>query len=294
MRQINLILFAFALSLNACSFDRYFYYPNRVLYHDPERMNLEYELVNYPSLNGKLLYGFLFRTKLAPQGTIVHFHGNYGNMTNHFPLALFLVDEGFDVLCFDYQGYGASEGRTSREMTIQDGVATVRYARDHLRNSSTGVAVFGQSLGGAIGIVVAAQEPYVRGAVIEATFTSYRRMSKTVLRRSVFGYPVSWILSPFIGHRYNPEDFVAEISPRPLLFVHGGADRIVPLEMSEQLYAKAREPKTLWIIPGAEHLQCHRKAGKNYASTLARFFRDAMAAPVVAHHDHKAEINASR
>lgn len=294
MKQIKLLLLAFLLSLNGCGLDRYFYYPNRVLYHDPEQLKLDYTLVDYPSLNGKKLYGFFFRTPLKPRGTIVHFHGNYGNMTNHFPMALFLLDEGFDVLSFDYQGYGGSEGRTTRENTIQDGVATVRYARDHLRNPETGVAVWGQSLGGAVGLVVTAQESFVKGAVIEAAFTSYRRMSRTVLQRHWFLYPISWVLTPFIGHRYDPEHYAARVSPRPLLFVHGDADRIVPVEMSQQLYAKAKEPKTLWIVPGADHLQCNRKGGKAYTSKLAGFFTEVMTSTAPAHQDHKAETSASR
>src|SRR5580704_2585746 len=146
MRKINLCLMGFLLVLSACVPQRFFYYPNRVLYVDPDRIGLHPELVRYPSLNGKELTALYFKTDQKPKGTIVHFHGNFGNVSNHFPLALFLLKNGFDVLAFDYEGYGASAGKPTPKNLVDDGIASVRYAQAHLRDPATGVAVFGQSL----------------------------------------------------------------------------------------------------------------------------------------------------
>jgi len=46
---------------------------------------------------------------------------------------------------------------------------------------------------------------------------------------------------------------VAELAPRPLLLVHGTADTILPHESSEAIYERAREPKTLRLLAGADH-----------------------------------------
>lgn len=277
MRQIKWVLPIVFLGLQGCSIERFFYYPNKTEYNHPQAFKTDYTFVKYPSLNGKTLYALYFRTPKKPLGTIVHFHGNFGNLTNHFPLALFLLNEGFDVLSFDYQGYGISEGRPNRKKSIEDGIATVRYAQENLRDPSTGVAILGQSLGGAVGLVVAAKHPLVRGAVIEAAFTSYRQMTKTVLRRSFLSYPFSWILPYTLGKTYDPNRIVQDISPRPLFFIHGDADKIVPLNMSQELFATAKEPKTLWVIPGAGHLQCSRKAPEEYSKRVSEFFREAIA-----------------
>ncbi|MFA5976197.1 MAG: alpha/beta hydrolase [Elusimicrobiota bacterium] len=276
MRQWFVFLLICLLTLGGCSPQRFFYYPNQVLYNDPDRLRLDYSLVEYPSLNGHKLYGFFFRTPGKPLGTIVHFHGNYGNMTNHFPLTIFLLKEGFDVLSFDYQGYGESEGAPDQKNTIEDGLATVRYAQEHLRDKQTGVAILGQSLGGAIGIVVCAKEPLVRAAVIEASFTSYRQMSRVVLRRHWFTTPISWVLPFFLSKKNDPLVYVDRIAPRPLFFIHGEADQIVPSAMSQTLYAKASESKKLWIIPHAKHLECRRVGGRNYDQRVGDFFREAL------------------
>ena len=175
-RQILFCLLGSLIVLTGCSVQSFFYYPNRNLYADPAAAGVPYDILEYPSLNGKKLYALSFKTDQLPKGTIVHFHGNFANVSNHFPLAPFPLKQGFDKISFDYQGYGASEGTPNSVTTVEDGVATVRYAQAHLRNPKTGVAVFGQSLGGAIAIVVAAKEPLVRGAVIESAFASYKSM----------------------------------------------------------------------------------------------------------------------
>jgi uncharacterized protein len=261
--------------LTGCSPQNLFYYPNRTLYADPAALGLSYDTVQYPSLNGKMLWGVFMPAPQAPKGTVVHFHGNYGNISNHFPLSVFLVKNGFDVLIFDYQGYGASKGRPSPKNIVEDGIATIRYAQAHLRNPQTGVVVFGQSLGGAAAIVAVTKEPAVKAVVIEAAFSSYSAMAKAALRRSAWTWIFSWIAPVFLSHRYDPDDYAAAISPRPVLFIHGDKDGVVPVRMSRELYEKAGEPKRLWIIEGAGHLE-HRKMGKLYSDTVVDFFTQAL------------------
>lgn len=262
--------------LQACSVQRFFYYPNRNLYVDPERMGLPYEVVHYPSQNGKILYGVYFPSVGPAKGTIVHFHGNYGNISNHFPLALFLVRGGFNVLAFDYEGYGASEGKPTPEHLLEDGIASVHYAQE--RDKTLKIGVFGQSLGGTTAIQVAAKEPRVQAAVIEAAFSGQRRMARVVLGRSVLTWPLYPIVPWFLTTRYDALKAVAGISPRPLFLIHGDADRIVPVTMSQDLYAAAQEPKTLWIVPGAGHLECVKSA--DYKDRIIAFFAKALQKPV--------------
>ncbi|WP_019586111.1 alpha/beta hydrolase [Deinococcus apachensis] len=46
---------------------------------------------------------------------------------------------------------------------------------------------------------------------------------------------------------------VAELSPRSLLLLHGGADEILPDSCSRLLYGRAGEPKELHLYPGCGH-----------------------------------------
>jgi fermentation-respiration switch protein FrsA (DUF1100 family) len=110
---------------------------------------------------------------------------------------------------------------------------------------------------------------------LQAAFSGYRAMGSTVVGRHVWTWPL-YVMMPFLGRRYDAIRYVAKISPRPVLFIHGDRDTIVPIEMSRKLYAAAREPKSLWIIEGAGHLQCRAKAGATYETRVGDFFTEAL------------------
>ena len=235
-------------------------------------------MVFFPSENGKKLFGLLFRTKQDhPKGIVVHFHGNFGNVSNHFIGATFMLDHGFDVLVFDYEGFGGSEGRPSPARTVGDGMAALKLAAALDRNPQGGVVVLAQSLGGAIAIPAIARERFVRAAVIQSTFPNYRMIARDVLKRSW----ITWILYPIYPQllytRYEPARWVTKLPPIPLLFIHGDRDNVVPMKMTKILYDRAHEPKELWIVPGAGHNSLRQEAGDEYDRRVADFFSKAVA-----------------
>lgn len=259
-----------------CAPTRLFYFPNNVLYLEPKSFSIAYDILRYPSLNGKMITALAFKTDLPCKGTVIHFHGNFGNVSNHFPQSYYLVRHGFDVMIFDYQGYGGSDGKPTPKNIIEDGIATVRYAQEHNRNPAGGVAVLGQSLGGAVGIVVTAQEKIVKAAIIESTFWSYRSIARHAIGRMFIFWPLYPFYPLFLPTQYDPARFVDEISPRPLMFIHGDKDKIIPLKMSQKLFAKAKEPKELIVIKGAEHLRCRQVGEKELEEKMANFFTKAL------------------
>jgi fermentation-respiration switch protein FrsA (DUF1100 family) len=46
---------------------------------------------------------------------------------------------------------------------------------------------------------------------------------------------------------------VAKLSPKPLLLVHGEADEVLPASCSQDIYARAGDPKELILYPGCLH-----------------------------------------
>ena len=267
------------LFLSSCSPHTFFYYPNNVLYVEPHHLGLSYEEVFFPSKDGTRIWGLLFRTKQEPKGIVVHFHGNFGNVSNHFMGATFLLDHGFDVLVFDYEGFGGSSGRPTPARTVADGEAAIELAAALDRNPKGGVVVLAQSLGGAVAIPAIAHEPFVRAAVIQSTFPNYRVMARDVLKRSW----LLWVLYPIypqlLWTRYEPLAWIKKLPPIPLLFIHGDDDHVVPMKMTKILYKQANQPKELWIVPGAGHNRLRQEAGDVYDRRVADFFSKALGFP---------------
>ena len=122
--------------------------------------------------------------------------------------------------------------------------------------------VFGQSLGGtnAIAVVGAGNKAGVRAVAIESTFSSYSSIANDKL-------PGAGIL---VSNRYSARRFVAQISPIPLLLMHGTTDQVIPAKHSQILFELAQEPKQLILIPNGTHLGLSGLGG--YETQLLDFF----------------------
>lgn len=82
-------------------------------------------------------------------------------------------------------------------------------------------------------------------------------LSEKVLEEAVRAFPKAFFrLSLESAEKiieFRPEEVVERISPRAILFIHAGEDDLVPRVESEGMYARAREPKRLVILPGVPH-----------------------------------------
>jgi fermentation-respiration switch protein FrsA (DUF1100 family) len=177
--------------------------------------------------------------------TLIFFHGNGGNLSHRGPLiARMRADLGVNVFIFDYQGYGQSRGRPSEQATAADARAALSYLHSRPDVDPARIVYYGESLGGAVAISLAAESPPA-GMVIQSSFTSIADMTRRL-------YPALGFLLPFASMRYDSLRTISNLSV-PLLFVHGGADTLVPPEHGQRLFDAANEPKRLLVVPSANH-----------------------------------------
>ena len=251
-------LFGVALMVNGCA-NGLFYYPDSRVYSTPAGAGQPYQDVWFTSRDGTQLHGwFIPATTQSPAlGTVVHFHGNAQNMTAHYSFVSWLPAEGFNVFVFDYRGYGDSANKKpTRQGTFEDGVAALAHVRGRADVDPQRVILYGQSLGGSLALSVAGEThpAGVRGVIAESAFSSYRGAAGDgVGANSSLGAllrPLAWLL---VSGGHNPEAVVNEISPVPLLLIHGTADTVVSYRHAEILFKKARQPKQLLTMPGTGH-----------------------------------------
>jgi uncharacterized protein len=81
----------------------------------------------------------------------------------------------------------------------------------------------------------------------------------------------SWTLTTPLSFMNMPIlTYIAEISPRPVLLIHG--EKAHSRYFSETAYAAAAEPKELMIIPGANHTDLYDKVGLIPFDRIEQFF----------------------
>ncbi|MHC4443618.1 MAG: alpha/beta hydrolase [Planctomycetota bacterium] len=236
--------------------DSVFYYPNRVKYSSPQQYRLGYESVSFHAADGVRLHGWFFPAAGEARGTVLHLHGNAGNITGHFEHIIWLPGKGWNVLCFDYRGYGSSEGRVTRAGTITDARAALDYLLRRPDVEASRIVALGQSLGGAIGIVLAAEREEIRGLAVDGAFDNYRRITWWHIKRNPILLIVGWwVPGVLISKGYEPIDYVGKIAPRRLFIMQGTKDKVVDPRTAGRLYDAAGEPKELWMIEGADHYE---------------------------------------
>lgn len=239
----------------------FFFYPYGPHVRTPEDIGLAYEDVMLETEGGVRLHGWWLPAAGPACGTILFLHGNAENVSTHIGSVYWLPARGFNVFLLDYRGYGASEGSPSIAGLQADIEAAMRYLTRRLRPDARDIAIFGQSLGAAAAIYYTARSAHranIRALVVESAFASYRDITREKLAAFWLTWPFQWLFAGTVSDAYSPIAVVDEVAPIPLLLIHGERDPIVPIEHGERLYAAAREPKELWRIEGAGHIQAFR------------------------------------
>jgi fermentation-respiration switch protein FrsA (DUF1100 family) len=235
-----------------------FFQPDRTLFQTPGLYGLDYQPVELHAADGTELFAWFLPARGKPRGSVLYLHGNGQNISTQFANVAWMPAAGFNVLALDYRGYGGSQGRPSLpgvQLDIDAAMAAL-LARPDVDPER--IIVFGQSLGGALAIHYLAHSRFrdhVKSLIVDSAFSDYERIGREKLAAAVITWPLQWFASVAIDNRYSPEASVGQLSPIPILFIHGDADSVVPLHHSQRLYELAGFPKELWVVPGAGHIQ---------------------------------------
>ena len=234
------------------------YFPSRAILQTPADAGLAFENLGLVTEDGQRLHAWWIVGQPPCLGHIVFCHGNAGNIGDRVLNAALLSAAGFDVLLFDYRGYGQSSGRPDEQGTYRDARAALAAVRHRPGLGSKRIFYLGESLGGAVALNLAVESP-PHGLILQSTFTSVRDAAR-------HHYP--FIPSAVIPDAYPSLRRIATLRV-PLLVLHGERDDIVPLAHGQALLDAARVPKRLRVFAGLGHNDLVDRAGIEYAEEIA-------------------------
>jgi fermentation-respiration switch protein FrsA (DUF1100 family) len=239
--------------------DSLVYFPDAQLYGDPADVGLAFTDLTIPTEDGERLHGWWIPTRTLPaRGHVLFFHGNAGNISHRLEHALALTAAGLDLLLVDYRGYGRSTGRPSEEGLHRDARASLAALRAGAQADPARVVYMGESLGGAVALRLALQEPPL-ALVLQSTFTSLRDVGRR-------HYPAA--LAALAADAYPNLERIGRLRA-PVLIVHGEEDAIVPVDHARALFGAALEPRRLEIVRGAGHNDLVDRMGPAYGAGVA-------------------------
>lgn len=229
--------------------NRLFYLPTHDVPATPKKWGYAYEDVHFNSKDGTPLHGWFIPANASKQpgkATIVFSHGNAGSIGHHLGFVLWFADAGYNVLTYDYRGFGKSGGKVDRRGMLDDVRAAFDYAANRPQQPHLPLVSFGHSLGGAKSLVALSEAPVkgLRAVVTDAAFSSYQAMARVIAGQ---------VGADLVTDEWAPKDFVRKIAPLPLLIVHGSDDEVVPVAQGRQLFNAAAMPKTLFEVKGGRH-----------------------------------------
>lgn len=227
----------------------------------PADFGLDYQAVRIPTLRGRRLSGWLLP---APGSacTLVCVHGWGSNAELMLPIALPLHRAGMNVLLFDARNHGASDADSFSSLPrfAEDlGRAIAWLRREHVDRAGR-IVVLGHSVGAGAALFEATRNAQIRAVISIGAFADPDQLTERYLARLRLPMPVVLLAKRYvewlIGHRFAsiaPVNTIRRV-PCPVLLVHGGADRTVPID-DARCIAAAGDPSRVRLleIDGAGH-----------------------------------------
>jgi dipeptidyl aminopeptidase/acylaminoacyl peptidase len=237
------------------------------------------EQVSFRSTDGTAIAGWYVPSR--NRAAVVLVHGTNADRAALLAETRILAHAGFGALALDLPGQGASGGRSQWGAAERHAVsAAVGWLAEREDVDPDRIGGLGVSLGGVIVLQTAVSEPRLEAVALVATPSDV--MTETRLASGRWGWlssePAAWALELHGDYvrELQPVEIIAALAPRPVMIIGGQLDTWVPPSMESELYAAAREPKVLWIVPGGHHADFAAIDLREYSARLTEFFSGAL------------------
>ena len=257
----------------------------------PFEFQADYEDVDLVTADGVNFGAWHFRQPGSPQ-TVVISGGHKGQRQGALGIAIALWRKGFNVVLYSYRGMPGSD-RAPVTFGIKEVLelqAAIAFARKRIPNARIGL--LGYSMGAVVSMLGAAGEPGVQALVLDSPFSDLRRLLVENVRSAskLPGTPFVWLAGLMLWLRTRctlsqcrPIDVMSTLEPRPLFFIHGGADAITNVNHSRRLYDAYRASREIWIVQGAPHTGAYFADRSLYVERVAGFFARHLGLDVSSH-----------
>jgi fermentation-respiration switch protein FrsA (DUF1100 family) len=216
--------------------------------------------------------------------TAIIAHGYMGNAETMSEYAKMYHDFGYNVLVPDARGHGESEGHYigfgwhERKDYLQ---WIDRVLAENGEDET--ITLYGLSMGAATVMMVSGEElPKNVVSIIEDCGYSSINAELAYQLKDMFNLPAfplipatSLMTKMRAGYFFGEGDATKQLAKntRPILFIHGDADKFVPFSMLDTVYQATNTPKEKWIVPDAGHAKAFSTNKKLYKEKVHDFLK---------------------
>jgi len=249
-------------------------------------LGIPYEEVAFQTSDQLILRGWFFPTSDKNAPAILYAPATAHDLRSGISLVTPLHNAGYHVLLFSYRGHGLSDGDrfgfTYGALESKDIDAAVKFLKE--TKGIQQIGAIGHSVGAVSILLSAARNPDIDVVVAASPFNNMEEIWETN-RPLIFPKPlldlsmrVSELRKGYTRDQIRPEDVIAQIAPRPILFIHGSEDKRITHEQAMRLYNTAQEPKRMWLVEGASHGEVRSPVLDYLIMNIIDFFNDSFEA----------------
>ena len=235
------------------------------------------ESVQIPTNNDTKTHGWLIYGEPGA-GVILLVHSMRSNRLEMLSRARFLHQQGYSTLLIDLHAHGETPGeRITFGLRESENIdVAINFLRTTFPNERIGA--IGTSLGAAA-IVLAKQPLNLNAVVLESLHPTIEEAVENRLKLHFGKYASSFLPMLLFQLTFFLDTTTDQLSPInrisqldvPLLMISGTSDEHTTQAETERLFAAARGPKELWVVPGARHFNMHTYAGREYEHRVSDF-----------------------
>lgn len=243
-RIIKVLLFLIILAISMLYFfqEKLIFYSSTLPREYQYTFQSDFKELFLKADDGAVLNGLHFKVD-NPKGVIIYNHGNKGELDTWGHWAELLANRySYDVVLWDYRGYGKSTGKRRQKHMLDDGLLFYNYCKE-IYNEDV-ITVYGRSLGGFFAThMILRNSP--KKLILESTPSSL----EDVARGMYPILPVKWLLK----FKFQNTNNIMQIKT-PSYLIHGTADDLIPFEQGQFLFKNsAATVKEFYPIEGGNH-----------------------------------------
>jgi len=247
----------------------------------PANFNMPFEDVTVRSADGLKLVGWFIPSQNG--AVVILQHGYKSTRAELLNEAKMLYQHGYGILLTTVRAHDYSEGEmiTFGMHEVQDMDAWYQYLLTRDDIDATKIGMLGNSFGGMLVIQYAAQNENIKAVVADSAFSSLNDTVSTSVTyfTDLPAFPFAPLIvywaereTGFKTEDIDATEWIAQISPRPVFLMQGGADVVISANSGQRLYEAAGEPKELWFEPDLGHVDFDSEMTDEFERRVVEFF----------------------
>jgi dienelactone hydrolase len=243
---------------------------------DPEARHVRIPVAEGDSLDGWVIEG-------REPGVILLLHGYGRKHDRTWRYAGFLEHEGYTLMTVDFR---SSRARDRLPTTLghherEDAAAAWAWMRAQPWGRRQPAGVLGESLGGSVALLLAAEQDDVLAVVADCPFATGERALEDAFKGKVRlprwpAVPIARALgrmtTGFDPGGIDVTEAARMLDDRPLYFIHAGRDDRMATSQAHDLWRAAGAKDPIWLIEDGRHNEAWQHHREDYEARITEFF----------------------